>query len=298
MKRVLFVALLCVTWSAFAQLDNDQEKAFRERAAKVGQDTSKHYGWTHALVTGLNLTQVSFKDWVQGGDNALSYSLWGKGSSVQAMEKTDWFNNYKLTFGQTRLASQGLRKTDDEIFFESLLIYKLGVYINPYAAVTFRTQFAKGYQYSGDQEIAVSKFFDPAYLTQSVGVAYKPMPEVTTRLGVGVREVLASEFAALYTDDPATTQKLEKSDIQGGMESVTDVKWGFAENMLFSSTLELFAPFNKLDRIIVRNDNTISAMVNKYVTVNFNVTLINDARVSPRTQMKQTLALGVIYTLL
>ncbi len=297
MKTMLFATLFSVTVSAFAQLDNHQEKSFRERAAKVGQDTAKQYGWTHAIVTGLNLSQVSFKDWVQGGENALAYSLWGKGSSVQEMEKTNWTNNYKLTFGQTRLAGQGLRKTDDEIFYESLLIYKLGVQVNPYAAATFRTQFAMGYKYSGDQEIAVSKFFDPAYLTQSAGVAYKPVPEITTRFGVGVREVLASEFAALYTDDPATSS-LEKTDIKGGLESVTDVKWGFAENMLFTSTLEMFYAFSKLDQIILRNDNTISAQVNKFVTVNFNVTLVNDARVNPRTQWKQSLAFGVMYTLL
>ena len=297
MKKGLLVALLCVSWTAAAQLDTDQEKAFRERAAKIGQDTLKEYGWKHAVVTGLNLTQVSYKDWVQGGDNALAYTLWGKGSSVQDMEQTNWANNYKLTFGQARLASQGLRKTDDEIFFESLLIYLIGTHINPYVSATMRTQFAKGYRYDGDQEITVSQFFDPAYLTQSAGVAYKPTEEVVTRLGVGVREVLASDFAVLYTDDPATAS-LEKSDIKGGLESVTDVKWPFAENMLFSSTLEMFAPFKTLDRVIVRNDNTISAIVNKYVTVNLNATLINDARVSARTQMKQTLALGVTYTLL
>ena len=298
MRRLLLIAFLFTTGTMYAQVDSEQEKAFRERAAKIGQDTSKEYGWKHSLVTGLNLTQVSFKDWVQGGENALSYTLWGAGSSVQDMEKTNWANNYKLTFGQTRLASQGLRKTDDEIFYESLLIYKLWVVINPYVAATFRTQFAKGYKYSGDQEIAVSKFFDPAYLTQSAGVAYKPIQEVTTRFGVGVREVLASQFAALYTDDPATPLELEKTDIKGGVESVTGLNWPFAENMLLTSTLEMFAPFTKLDQIIVRNDNTVSAKVNKYVSVNFNVTLINDARISPRTQTKQTLALGLSYTLL
>lgn len=297
MRTTLFIGIIFLTWNAFAQLDSDQEKKFREQAAKAGQDTTKHYGWKHAIVTGLNLTQVSFKDWVQGGDNALAYTLWGKGSSTQQLESTDWSNNYKITFGQTRLASQGLRKTDDEVHFESLLIYKVGVHINPYVSATMRTQIAKGYKYAADQEIAVSKAFDPAYLTQSAGVAYKPIPEVTTRVGAGVREVLANEYAVLYTDD-VETPALEKSKIQGGFESVTSVEWPFAENMLLSSSLEMFAPFKTLDQIIVRSDNTIAAKVNKYVTVNLNVALINDRRVTPRTQMKQTLALGVSYTIL
>jgi hypothetical protein len=181
------------------------------------------------MVTGINLTQVSYKDWVQGGQNALAYTLWLNGSSVQDMEKTNWSNSYKFAFGQTRLSDQGLRRTDDELFFESLLIYKLWTYINPYASATFRTQFAQGFEYPQGNEVAVSKFFDPAYLTQSVGAAYKPIPEVVTRLGVGVREIVTSRHNR-YSDDPATLD-IEKVKVNGGMESVTNVEWSFAENM-------------------------------------------------------------------
>jgi hypothetical protein len=233
---------------------------------------------------------------VQGGENALSYTLWLGGTSAQKMEMTEWSNSYKLAFGQTRLGSQGLRKTDDEIFFESLLIYKMGVYINPYVSATLRTQFAKGYVYPNNIETPVSKFFDPAYLTQSVGLAYKPIPEVTTRFGVALREVITSDYTG-FADDPATTE-IEKTKINGGMESVTDVNWNFAENMLFTSKLELFSPFKAIEKVIIRSDNTISAKVNKYVTTSLNVTLINDVNVSPYTQIKQVLAIGLSYTLL
>ena len=272
------------------------EKEFREKAAKLQQDTTKPFGWTHKVVTGLNFTQVSYKDWTQGGQNALAYTLWLNGSSVRDMEKTNWSTSYKFAFGQARLSGQGLRKTDDEIFLQSLLIYKLWTYINPYASFTLRTQFAKGYEYPGDTEVAVSKFFDPGYLTQSLGAAYKPIPEITTRLGVGVREIVTSDFNG-YADDP-TTPEIEKVKINGGIESVTDAEWTFAENMQFKSKLELFAAFNSLDEIIVRSDNTISAKVNEFVTVGFNVLLVNDVTASKRTQIKEVLAIGLSYTLL
>jgi hypothetical protein len=248
------------------------------------------------MVTGVNLTQVSFKDWAQGGQNALAYTLWLNGSFTQDMEKTNWSNSYKFAFGQTRLSDQGLRKTDDEIFFESLLIYKVWTYVNPYASLTFRTQFAKGFDYPGGNETPVSKFFDPAYLTQSIGAAYKPIPEVVTRLGVGVREVVTSQFNG-YSDDP-TTPEIEKVMVRGGIESVTNVEWNFAENMQFKSSLELFAPFKTIDEVIIRSDNTISAKVNKYVSVGFNVQLVNDVTTTRKTQIKQVLAIGFSYTLL
>jgi hypothetical protein len=301
MKWMLIFLFTVATINLYAQdskEDAEREKKFRDKAAQAGKDTSKAYGWTQNIVTGVNLTQVSFKDWAQGGENALAYTLWLKGSAIQDMEMTNWTNAYRFAFGQTRLGNQGLRKTDDEIYFESLLIYKFGLYINPYAAATLRTQFAKGFMFDNlGNSTEVSKFFDPGYLTQSLGVAYKPVPEITTRFGVGLREVITSQFSSFYTDDPATPE-VEKTKIDGGLESVTNVEWKFAENMAFSSNLELFDPFKSLDHILVRSDNAISAKVNKYVTVNFTVQLINDVRVSPLTQIKEGLAIGLSYTLL
>ena len=276
--------------------DQEREKAFRERASSLQPDSAKPFGWTHKMVTGLNLTQVSFKDWAPGGQNALAYTLWLNGSSVQDMEKINWTNSYKFAFGQARLSDQGLRKTDDEIYYESLLIYKQWLYVNPYASFTLRTQFAKGFEYPAGTEVAVSKFFDPAYLTQSVGAAYKPLPELVTRIGVGVREIVTSDFNA-YADDPSTPE-IEKVRVNGGVESVTNLDWTFAENLELKSTLELFAPFKTLDEVVVRSDNTISAKVNKYVTVGFNVLLVNDVTATRKTQIKQVLAIGLSYTLL
>ena len=68
--------------------------------------------------------------------------------------------------------------------------------------------------------------------------------------------------------------------------------------MQIKSDLALFAPFKTMDEIIVRSDNSITAKVNKYVSVSFNVQLINDVTTTRRTQIKQVLALGLSYTLL
>ncbi len=259
-------------------------------------DSTRVLGWKHSMATGLNLSQVSFKDWVGGGENALAYALWLNGTSTLEMESSEWGHTYKLAFGQTRLSSQGLRKTDDEIYVQSLLIYKLGILVNPYVSASLRTQFAKGFLYHDTSETEVSKFFDPAYLTQSAGLAWKPLPEFTTRLGAGVREIITSEFPA-YADDP-TTPEIEKTKVEGGLESVSDARIILAENVSLTSHLELFAPFKSLDRIVVRSDNLVTAKVSKYVSMNFNVQLINDVNISPLTQVKETLALGISYTLL
>jgi hypothetical protein len=297
MTRWIFLvalAIMALDLNANAQQlskeDLEREKKFQERAGVT--DTTKLFGWSHGVVTGANLTQVSFTNWTQGGENALSYTLWMNGNSVQNMESTNWSNTLKLAFGQTRLGIQGVRKTDDEIYFETLLIYKYGLVVNPYAAATARTQFARGYKYDAQgNATAVSKFLDPGFFTQSVGAAYTPIAGLRTRLGAALREVVTSEYSALYAGG-------EKTKVWGGLESVTDADLKIAENMLLTSRLELFAPFKTLDQVYVRFDNSIAAKVNDYISVSFNVQLINDVTVTRRTQVKEVLAIGLSYQLI
>ncbi|HEY6191437.1 MAG TPA: DUF3078 domain-containing protein [Bacteroidota bacterium] len=254
------------------------------------------YGMKNSLVAGLTLTQIAFTDWAQGGENALSYSLSADGKAEDDELGTNWTTLYKFAFGQTRLGDQGLRKTDDIIDLSTVFTYKIDKYLNPYAAASFKSQFAKGYAYKSDgTSTEVSNFFDPAYLLQSAGVGYEPSKQFRTRLGVGLREVITSNFNQ-YTDDPATTE-IEKNTVDGGLESVTNIEFQLAENILFTTQLELFDPFKHLDVVVVRSTTGITGKVNKYVTAIFGLQLINEQRVSPRTQVKEAIAIGLSYTL-
>ncbi len=255
--------------------------------------------WKHTLVAGLTITQVSYTDWAQGGENALAYTLSIDGKSVQDLTSTNWSNSYKFAYGQTRLGSKGLRKTDDKIELESVLTYKLGTHVNPYASATFKSQFDDGFKYDDatNTKAKISSALDPMYLTQAVGVGYQPFAQLKTRLGAALREVFDGNKYG-YADDAKTTPQIEDSKVEGGLESVTDVEIKIEENTLFTAKLEMFAPFNNIDVVVVRSDNTISSKLNKYISVVFNVQLINDRSVTAKTQIKEGLALGLSYTFL
>ena len=262
----------------------------------IAQEQPPQYGWKQNLVAGLTLTQVSYTDWAQGGENSLSYTTSLDGKSVEDEQGFNWTNDYKFAYGQTRLGAQGLRKTDDKIDLSSVFTYKLGGYVDPYASATLKTQFAKGFMYDAvGNTTAISAFFDPAFMTQSVGAGYQVSKEVNTRLGLALREVVTNSFNQ-YADDPTTTT-VEKVKVDGGIESVTNLEWLVMENIQLRSQLELFAAFKKIDEVVVRNNTTLSAKVNQYVSAIFNIQLINEKQITPRTQIKETLALGLSYTL-
>lgn len=270
-----FAVLIIITSFSYAQTDSS--------TAQTDSST-----WKHNLVAGLTATQGSFSNWAGGGENTLSYTSVIDGKSVQELESTNWSNSYKLAYGQTRLGSKPLRKSEDKFEFESVLTYKLGTFINPYVATTLKSQFDVGYKYndSAGTQTPRSRFWAPAYLTQSVGIGYHPVPQITTRLGAALREVRSR---AGY---------IESNRTEGGFESVTDAQFSFEENLLFSSKLELFAPINNIGVVILRSDNSFTAKVTKIISVTLNVQLINDANVTARTQIKETIALGIVYALI
>jgi hypothetical protein len=252
--------------------------------------------WTHGLVTGLTATQVSFTDWSQGGQNAFSWTASLDGKHAWAGELYQWGNSYNLAYGQAEIGGEGIRRTADKIDLESIAGYQLEIAVDPYVALSFKSQFARGYIYRPIGDSVVSDFFDPAYITASSGLGYQPIPEVRTRLGAALRQVVTSKYTH-YADDPATSA-IEKTRLEGGLESVTNVEWKLDDDVVFSSKLELFAAIKSLDVVIVRNDNTLAAKINSYLSVNLNLQIINDRVASPRTQLKQMIAFGFSYVLI
>jgi hypothetical protein len=291
----VFISLAVVAHGQI-QTTSDMEKKLG--AAGADADTMKHEGWKVSAVVGAGLSQAAFSNWAQGGENSFAYTLNGLVNGTLYGERSRWSNTLSLRYGQAQIGDDDPKKTDDEIYFESIFVYRVWDPFHPYAAATLRTQFAPGYNYPDNSpRVRVSKFFDPAYLTQSVGVIYEPSAIFTSRLGVAAREVFTSEFPQ-YADDPETVTEIEKSRVDIGMEWVSTLNYEFLPNMVYVSRLELFAPFNAFDRVVARWDNVVSGKINDWFSVNLGVQVLNDVNVTPRTQVKQTLTLGISYQLL
>ena len=62
--------------------------------------------WKHAVIASLNLSQVSFTHWSQGGTNTLSYLAGINGKSVREDDVTNLTNTYKLNSGHEVLTSK------------------------------------------------------------------------------------------------------------------------------------------------------------------------------------------------
>jgi len=275
----IFIILLFLIQSNFAQ-----------------EDSVKLYTWTPLAVVGLNLSQVSLSNWTQGGENAVAVSFLGTGGLKYLTESWRFTNELKLAYGRTKLGSQDFRTTDNELYLESVLAYNIGWAVNPYVSNIIRTAVANGYKYEDDTTYSIAGFFDPGYVTQSVGFTYDKLDNFTTRLGFAVQETFTNKYNQ-YADDPSTAE-IEKTKVETGLESVTTAQFNLQDNLLYKSNLRLFTRFESMDVWDVRWDNAFVAKINDYLNVNLAVLLIYQKDQSLKTQVKEALQLGITYTLL
>ena len=246
--------------------------------------------WVPTMVTGLNVSQIAFSNWTQGGSNALAWTLTANVGYDYKGETWGLQNHLKAAYGRTKLGSQGSITTDNTLFLENVVTYNIGWATNPFFSNTIITTVTQGYSYSSSTPVLIADFFDPGYVTQSLGFSYSKLSFMTTRLGLAAQEIFVNKYRQ-YTDG------VKAFTIQAGLESVTQAKFQLADNILFTSGLRLFTRFNSLDVWDVRWDNLIVAKVSSFINVNFTYLLVYQKDQSLRTQMKEGLQLGATYTI-
>jgi hypothetical protein len=247
------------------------------------QDDTPKYGWTKEMAAGLNLTQNSFDNWAKGGENSYSWQLNYNFKFENNQEKFNWLNSGKLNYGMTKVGEGESKKSTDEIKLESVLAYKMGIKIDPYVSVSAETQAGPSYNYDVDPKVKITRFMDPGYIREAIGFSYKPNESISTRFGASVKHTLVQDT------------EIVESQTEVGAESVTDAAWKISETSQVSSKLELFSNFEGLEDIDVNWDTVLSAQVNKYIAMNFNVKLVYDNDISKKRQLKQVLGIGLTY---
>ena len=290
MKNLLLVIVLLFIFTEFSIAQSDTTKFRRTRQ----QDTTGYkHGWTPFGAIGLGLNQVALSNWSKGGENVLSITGSSDFNLIYFNKPWLFKNNLSFSLGSTKTGSGSFQTNNNAAFLENVLIRRVGWALDPYIANEVRTGILNGYDYSNDPVIQSSAFFDPGYITQSIGLIYD-RPMISSRLGLAFQETFASRFTQ-YTDDINTSES-ETFKFQTGIESVTSANLVVAENLLFNTRLRLFSAFNQLDVWDVGWDNTLVAVINEFMTASVDVLLVYEKSQSPYTQLKEGLQLGINYT--
>lgn len=280
-------------------------------------------GWKKSLIFDLTATQTAYSDsWVGGEAGSFSWVSNLNGLSEKHLSPSFLYTSrLKLSFGQT--LSQKIRtdpatgvdekvwerpqKSTDLIDWENVGRLTRGWAVDPYVAARLETQF-----YDGSVE-GENRFFSPLKLTESGGIARQIYASgdnvLISRLGFAIRQIIVKGLAKV---DDTTYVRDDSTLSDGGIEWVSDANFILHKNIQYTGKLTMFKAliYSKKDEvkgtpaenywkaIDVNWENILSAKISKIVTVNFYLQFLYDKQIDLRGRLKQTLGLGIVYSLI
>jgi hypothetical protein len=261
---------------------------------------------------GVNLTQGSFSDnWTGGGVSSIALGALFNALSEKKTGKNSWRNDFQSQYGIVKSKSQGSRKNLDRIYFDTKYNYDLGKNWSLFANFNLLSQFANGYVYSTspDSLLArkkVSGLFAPAYLTEAIGVEYRPVPYFFVDIApAAVRQTIVSDRELYRTIPGNYGVKIGKRihNEVGIVQIVANFDKELVKDLNLKFRYLLFTAYNKnqvTNRREFKNDHRLDAMVTariaKYFNVNLGAIVIYNKSQVDDIQFAQGLSVGFLYT--
>jgi len=238
-------------------------------------DTTKT--WTiHGENTFL-INQSSFSNWASGGVNSVAGNLLFNYDFNYKKNKLTWDNKVILGYGLSKQQNIGVRKNDDRLILNSLLGYKASQYWMYTFYANFQTQFAKGYQYSGENKTLLSDFLSPAYLTLGPGFAYKRSDNFRVNISPFASRFIIVQNDSLSRQGAFGVDKGKHLRYEFGASLDAYYKVNLVENISFENILKLYSNYlDKPQNIYTDYTANLFMKVNKFVTVNAGVQLLYD----------------------
>ena len=263
---LLIAAFLCLGYAGFAQAP----------ATTPPKDTTKI--WTiHGENTFL-INQSSFNHWAAGGTNAAAANLVLNYDFNYKKAKWSWDNKVILGYGLSKQNGTDWRKNDDRIILNSLLGYQAAQYWLYTFYANFQSQFTKGYNYNDDgTRTLLSAPFAPAYLTFGPGFAYKKNDNFRINLSPAAARITLVQNDSLSSVGSYGVTPGSKSLFEFGASLDAYYKANIATNISIENILKMYSNYLKQPgNVYVDYALNLFLKVNKFVTVNGGVELIND----------------------
>ena len=273
--------------------------------------------WAVNGKTSLNVNQNYFSNWTAGGES--SFGLIGKVTLNANYNKEvhAWTNWLDLALGYSVIGQNNPMKTEDKIEFISSYTRDIKKAWKFSVVASFKSQFAKGYNYAVDSSNFISKFLAPAYFDLGPGIQYKPNKHFlinyspfTGRWIVVNDQNLADAGAfglqAAVTDSLGSiVTPAKKVKTMFGSKLMMTLDYEILKNVNLGTKLELFSDYlNKPQNIDVDWQVMLGLKVNKWLNVDISTQMLYDkdvmitdknGNIGPRVQFKQLMMVGLSY---
>lgn len=268
---------------------------------EIELDTS----WKKKVEFGANLNQGSFSsNWTGGSVNSIAVGAHLNAMFQYEKGRNSWRNDFQAQYGVVRNQGQESRKSLDRLFFDTKYGHEVSDHWSLIASLNFLSQFTAGYDYdkNPDGDLVrrkVSGLFSPAYLTEAVGIEYRPNDYFFLTFSPGaVRQTIVSDLN-LYKTFPKNygvpIGQRVRTEV-ALMQLIANFDKKVAQNLNLKFRYQLFANYKNLGAIDHRLDAILTAKINKYWNVNLGAIMVYDQDQSLDVQLAQSLSIGFLYT--
>lgn len=261
-------------------------------------DTTK--AWSIQGQNTLMLNQAAFSNWVGGGANNVGWLAGANYNLTYEKGKYLWENLIVLGYGQNNTQGIGTRKTQDVINLSTNFGKEFAKSWYFSAGASLISQFAAGYE-DGNNPAAtkISNFMAPGYVNVGAGVTYRPNDNFTTT----IRPTNARMTFVLDKDlQTAGTYGLKNDGdsmlFQFGFLATAQYKMKLMENITLLNTGSVFSNYlDHPERLVLMYGAVLNMKINKYISTNVTLDVMYDHNQIQKTQLKQTLGVGLAYNI-
>lgn len=284
MKKILIIFLL-LPFTVFSQEAPDSLRA-----------------WQKGGIATINFSQVSLINWAAGGNSSASGVLIFNSFANYKKDKLSWDNTIDLSYGGIKEKDKDFVKSNDKIDLNSKLGMSAKGKWHYTGIVSFKSQFAPGYN-SSDNTNIISRFVAPGYLNVGFGMDYK-----TEKMSLVIAPV-SGKFTFVMDDKLADNGDFgvdpgKNSRSEFGAKVRFEYKNEVVKNVTLETSLDLFSNYlNNPENIDVDWNMLINLKVNEYLSANLVTRLIYDDDIkildpetgesAPRVQFMEMFGVGL-----
>ncbi|TVQ70615.1 MAG: DUF3078 domain-containing protein [Balneolaceae bacterium] len=259
--------------------------------------------WERSLRASLTGTQATYRNWSQGGTDNLAVLGSTAYTSEYSRDRYGYKLDINLRYGQTRVGDGDFIKSDDRIRIRNQASRKFrDERLSAIFNLNFESQFDKGYKNpvpeEGEQRELISRFMAPAYITQVLGLSYKPVESLRMEGGVAMKQTIVAvtdeNLSRRYFGVGNEDQNFRN---EAGLSLLVGYERRVMENIFYSGYVETFTNVNRsLNYTDVLFVNEITGQINRYISANVEFVLAYDREIEPDLQVKQIISLGLSYS--
>lgn len=301
-KYLLLAVVLTASFSSFSQ-DTDEEGTPKE-------------GWSKSGTITLLINQSAFLNWQAGGDNSFAGNLINNYDINYIKGDWLWDNKLLASYGLTNNDDDGIRKTDDQLDFNSILGKKLIKNWNASFFMNFKSQFTDGYDYNSDflgdnEDFPTSGLLKPAYLSFGLGLLWKKSDNLYVNISPITAKItlITGEIFSLNDDDPEnifyeSSNLIETFGVDPGASSLFEFglnirsyyKLDLMKNINMENIFSVYSNYlDKPQNVDIDYTMNLVMKINDVFSTNLTFQIIYDDNAYKGFQIREVFGLGLNF---